>query len=202
MTASMSSRLRLLLDSVPLSRVDSAVLAAQEDQVLAWQLEIGSELGAENVPLAHVVLVVEGTLRVSGLDALGQPFTLRRIHAGEWWGLWSGLSGVAAATCRTTETTKVLHETLQRELAKMVTKEEFKVLEDKHEELAKKVDKMIKDLVERLERMIREVDARVDEEDSAGASQRQVGEREKRNPGGALHWSGVRKLECFSCVLT
>ena len=108
MTASMSSRLRLLLDSVPLSRVDSAVLAAQEDQVLAWQLDIGSELGAENVPLAHVVLVVEGTLRVSGRDALGQPFTLRRIHAGEWWGLWSGLSGVAAATCRTTETTKVL----------------------------------------------------------------------------------------------
>ena len=108
MTASMSSRLRLLLDSVPLSRVDSAVLAAQEDQVLAWQLDIGSELGAENVPLAHVVLVVEGTLRVSGRDAHGQPFTLRRIHAGEWWGLWSGLSGVAAATCRTTETTKVL----------------------------------------------------------------------------------------------
>ncbi len=104
----MSSRLRLLLDSVPLSRVDPAILASQEDQVLAWQLDIGSELGAENVPLAHVVLVVEGTLRISGRDALGQPFTLRRIHAGEWWGLWSGLSGVAAATCRTTETTKVL----------------------------------------------------------------------------------------------
>ena len=67
MTASMSSRLRLLLDSVPLSRVDSAVLAAQEDQILAWQLEIGSELGSENVPLAHVLLVVEGTLRVPSL---------------------------------------------------------------------------------------------------------------------------------------
>ena len=104
----MSSRLRLLLDSVPLSRVDPTVLASQEDQILAWQLDIGSELGAENVPLAHVVLVVEGTLRISGRDALGEPFTLRRIHAGEWWGLWSGLSGVAAATCRTTETTKVL----------------------------------------------------------------------------------------------
>ena len=35
MTASMSSRLRLLLDSVPLSRVPGSVLAAQEDQVLA-----------------------------------------------------------------------------------------------------------------------------------------------------------------------
>ena len=104
----MSSRLRLLLDSVPLNRVDPAVLAAQEDQVLAWQLDIGQELAAENVPLAYVVLVVEGTLRISGRDALGQPFTLRRIHAGEWWGLWSGLSGVSAATCRTTESTKVL----------------------------------------------------------------------------------------------
>ena len=104
----MSSRLRLLLDSVPLSRVPGSVLAAQEDQVLAWQLDIGSELAAENVPLTHVVLVVEGTLRVSGSDALGQPFTIRRIHAGEWWGLWSGLSGVSVATCRTTETTKVL----------------------------------------------------------------------------------------------
>ncbi len=104
----MSSRLRLLLDSLPLSRVNPSVLAAQEDQVLAWQLDIGAELAAENVPLAHVVLVVEGTLRISGRDVHGQPFTLRRIHAGEWWGLWSGLSGVSAATCRTTETTKVL----------------------------------------------------------------------------------------------
>ena len=83
-------------------------LAANENQILAWQIDIGSELSTENVPLAHVVLVVEGTLRISGRDALGQPFTLRRIHSGEWWGLWSGLSGVAAATCRTTETTKVL----------------------------------------------------------------------------------------------
>ena len=108
MTVPMSSRLRLLLDSVPLSCVDPAALAEQEDQVLAWQLDIGQELAAENVPLAYVVLVVEGSLRISGRDALGQPFTLRRIHAGEWWGLWSGLSGVAAATCRSTEITKVL----------------------------------------------------------------------------------------------
>ena len=104
----MSSRLRLLLDSAPLSRVDQSILASQEDQILAWQLDVGAELAAENVPLAHVVLVVEGTLRISGRDALGQPFTIRRIHAGEWWGLWSGLSGVSAATCRTSQTTKVL----------------------------------------------------------------------------------------------
>ena len=86
----MSSRLRLLLDSVPLSRVDPSVLFYQEDQVLAWQLEIGQELGAENVPLAHVVLVVEGTLRISGRDALGQPFTIAQdscrgmVGALEW----------------------------------------------------------------------------------------------------------------------
>ena len=104
----MSSRLRLLLDSVPLSCVDPSVLAKSEDQVLAWKLDIGTELAAENVPLAHVVLVVEGTLRISGRDAHGQPFTIRRIHPGEWWGLWSGLSVVSAATCRATETTKVL----------------------------------------------------------------------------------------------
>ena len=43
----------------------------------------------KNIPLAHVCLVVEGTLRISGRDSLGNPFTLRRVHAGEWWGLWS-----------------------------------------------------------------------------------------------------------------
>ena len=104
----MSSRLRLLLDSVHSSRVDPALLSEKEDQILAWQLDVGQELAAENIPMSYVVLVVEGTLRISGRDALGQPFTLRRIHPGEWWGLWGGLSGVAAATCRTTENAKVL----------------------------------------------------------------------------------------------
>lgn len=63
---------------------------------------------------------------------------------------------------RLVETTQVLHDTLQRELAKMVTKDEFKVLEDKHEKLQKQVDRLEKDLVERLERMIKEVQAQVD----------------------------------------
>ena len=108
MTASISSKLRLLLDSAPLSNVDPNLLAAQEQSIAAWQLDVGQELGAENIPLAHVVLVVEGTLRVSGRDSLGNPFTLRRVHAGDWWGHWSGLSGVSAATCRTTESTKLL----------------------------------------------------------------------------------------------
>ena len=108
MKSSVSSKLRLLLDSSPLCDVDPETLAAQEDSVAAWQLDVGQELAAENIPLAHVVLVVEGTLRVSGRDALGNPFTLRRIHSGEWFGLWSALLGISAATCRTTEPTKLL----------------------------------------------------------------------------------------------
>ena len=104
----MSSKLTLLLGSAPCSKVDPQILADQEDAVAAWQLDIGQELASENIPFAHVVLVVEGTLRVTGRDALGNPFTLRRVHAGEWWGLWSALSGVSAATCRTTESTKLL----------------------------------------------------------------------------------------------
>jgi chromosome segregation ATPase len=63
---------------------------------------------------------------------------------------------------RLTETIRVLHETLEAALAKMVTKDEFKALEEKHYALVARVDKMEKDLVERLERMIREVQAQVD----------------------------------------
>ena len=59
MTSSLSSRLRLLLDSAPLSNVDPTILAEQEDAISAWQLDVGQELAAENVPIAHVVLVVE-----------------------------------------------------------------------------------------------------------------------------------------------
>ena len=108
MTASLSSRLRLLLDSAPLSKVNHRVLAERENDIAAWQLDVGHELASENSPLAHVVLVVEGTLRISGRDAMGNPFTLRRVHAGEWWGLWGSLDGVSAATCRTTQSTKLL----------------------------------------------------------------------------------------------
>ncbi|MDP6310466.1 MAG: ABC transporter transmembrane domain-containing protein, partial [Prochlorococcaceae cyanobacterium ETNP14_MAG_4] len=100
--------MRLLLGSAPLDRVDPELLASSEDQVQAWQLDVGEQLAAENVPFAYVCLVVEGTLRLSGRDAMGQSFTIRRVHAGEWWGLWSGLQGVASATCRTTGPTKLL----------------------------------------------------------------------------------------------
>lgn len=108
MTASISSRVRLLLGSAPLDRVDPELLASSEDQVKAWQLDVGEQLASENVPFAYVCLVVDGTLRLSGRDAMGQSFTIRRVHAGEWWGLWSGLQGVASATCRTTGPTKLL----------------------------------------------------------------------------------------------
>ena len=59
MTASLSSRLRLLLDSAPLSKVNHRVLAERENDIAAWQLDVGHELASENSPLAHVVLVVE-----------------------------------------------------------------------------------------------------------------------------------------------
>jgi len=71
-------------------------------------------------------------------------------------------AAVDATNLRLAETTKVLMETLERELAKMVTKEEFKVLADKHQALEDKVDKMIKDLVERLERLIKDLQSQVD----------------------------------------
>ena len=64
MTSSVSSKLRLLLDSAPFSNVDPELLAQHEDAIAAWQLDIGHELASENIPLSHVVLVVEGTLRV------------------------------------------------------------------------------------------------------------------------------------------
>eukprot|EP00035_Acanthoeca_spectabilis_P022807 m.445863 g.445863 ORF g.445863 m.445863 type:complete len:693 (-) comp19288_c0_seq1:2006-4084(-) len=61
-----------------------------------------------------------------------------------------------------TETVKVLNDTLKKELAKMVTKEEFKVLEDKHNVLKNRVDELEKDIKERLEKMIKECMARID----------------------------------------
>ena len=108
MTSSISSRLQLLIEAPPFDRSDPTLLAQSEEQVQAWQLDLGQELASEEVPFGYVCLVVEGSLRLSGRDAMGQPFTLRRLHAGEWWGLWGGLQGVASATCRTTEATKLL----------------------------------------------------------------------------------------------
>ena len=108
MTVSLSSRVQLLIEAPPFDRADPALLAATEEQVQAWQLDLGQELATEAVPFGYVCLVVEGSLRLSGRDVMGQPFTIRRLHSGEWWGLWGGLQGMASATCRTTETTKLL----------------------------------------------------------------------------------------------
>jgi len=96
------------MESSPLDRADPDRLAQQEEQVQAWQLDQGQELAREGVPFGFVCLVVEGSLRLSGRDSMGQPFTLRRLHRGDWWGLWGGLQGMAAVTCRTTESTKLL----------------------------------------------------------------------------------------------
>ena len=49
--------------------------SANEDSVAAWQLDVGQELASENIPQAHIALVVSGSLRVSGRDAMGNPFT-------------------------------------------------------------------------------------------------------------------------------
>ena len=108
MTVSLSSRVRLLLDAPPFDRADPALLAATEEQVQAWQFDLGYELAREGVPFGYVCLVVEGGLRLTGRDWQGEPFTVRRLHSGEWWGLWSGLAEVAAVTVRTTEPTKLL----------------------------------------------------------------------------------------------
>lgn len=61
-----------------------------------------------------------------------------------------------------TETVKVLNDTLKKELAKMVTKDEFKGLEDKHNTLKNRVDELEKDIKERLERMIKECMAKIE----------------------------------------
>jgi len=108
MTVSLSSRVRLLLDAPPFDRADPELLAATEEQVQAWQFDLGYELAREGVPFGYVCLIVEGGLRLTGRDWQGEPFTVRRLHSGEWWGLGSGLAEVAAVTVRTTEPTKLL----------------------------------------------------------------------------------------------
>ena len=55
-----------------------------------------------------------------------------------------------------------LAESVQEQLAKMVTRDEFKVLEDKHNKLQEQVDKLAKDLIERLEKRINEVQKQID----------------------------------------
>ena len=92
----------------PLDRLPATVLQDTEEQVSAWLLAFGESLAQEGAPFGHVVLVVDGGLRLSGRDALGQEFTLRRVGPGQWWGASSALEGIAAASCRTSADTKML----------------------------------------------------------------------------------------------
>jgi centrosome and spindle pole-associated protein 1 len=127
----------------------------------------------ENTTLQNRIADPEGDKSLQSLVSDGQskislakhviPLTAlkKRVEGCELAGEMNG-AAVDELGLRLAETTKVLHDTLQRELAKMVTKEEFKVLEDKHNALDAKVDKMIKDLVERLERLIKDLQSQVD----------------------------------------
>ena len=63
MTASYSLKVEAPAGFSALTNVDPQILSEREDAIAAWQLNVGQELAAENIPLAHVVLVVEGTLR-------------------------------------------------------------------------------------------------------------------------------------------
>ena len=81
MTASLSSRVQLLLNSAPFSNVDPQILAEREEAVAAWQLDVGQELASESIPIAHVVLVVEVLRKRARCHR--NPFTIRRVQ--EWW---------------------------------------------------------------------------------------------------------------------
>lgn len=98
----------MLMDGPPLDGVDPELLIQQENLVQAWQLPLGEELAREAAPFGFVLRVVEGSLRVSGRDLIGQEFTLRRLGPGEWWGGWSALNGLASASVRTATDCKLL----------------------------------------------------------------------------------------------
>jgi len=96
------------MDGPPLDQLDPSLLIQHEELVQAWALPLGEELAREGAPFGFVLRVVEGSLRVSGRDAMGQEFTLRRLGPGQWWGAWSALNGQAAATVRTATDCKLL----------------------------------------------------------------------------------------------
>lgn len=92
----------------PLDQLPVELLSQAEEQVQAWQLPLGEALATESAPFGFVLLLVSGSLRLSGRDAMGQEFTLRRLQPGQWWGCWSALTGVAAASCRTAAECRML----------------------------------------------------------------------------------------------
>eukprot|EP00040_Diaphanoeca_grandis_P031165 m.185994 g.185994 ORF g.185994 m.185994 type:complete len:695 (+) comp32248_c0_seq3:364-2448(+) len=141
--------------------------------------------GSEYAKVQERLAVLENTTLQNKLSTMGQSKSLESIVAegqsqfslknhlipltqmknriqGAESGIEINANAVDEMNAKFVETVDVLNQTLQRELAKMVTKDEFKVLEDKHNKLQEQVDKMMKDLVERLEKMIKEVAERVD----------------------------------------
>ena len=136
-----------------------ARLEALENTQLQSRLEAMGEKPSKKTLQA---LVQEGQSRFElGKHVIPLTQLKGRVEAVEV-GLQANGQQIDETNHRLTETTRVLHETLEAELKKMVTKEEFKKLEDKHNELAEKVEKMAKDLVERLEKMIKAVQEQVD----------------------------------------
>jgi CRP-like cAMP-binding protein len=96
------------MEGPPLDGVEPSLLMQQENLVQAWQLPLGEELAREAAPFGFVLRVVEGSLRVTGRDLVGQEFTLRKLVPGEWWGAWSALNGQASASVRTATDCKLL----------------------------------------------------------------------------------------------
>jgi len=108
MTAAFSTRLRLLQEGEPLNLLEPELLQRDEELVQAWQLDLGEELAQAAHPASWVIRVVEGSVRLSVPDAQGEPLSLRRLRAGDWFGMGGALDGTAVATCRASEATKVL----------------------------------------------------------------------------------------------
>ena len=86
---SISSRIRLLIKQSPREKFPLDLLQEYESHVGALFVPFGETIASGADPPSSVALVVEGGLRVAGLDASGNEFTLRRISEGEWWGAFS-----------------------------------------------------------------------------------------------------------------
>lgn len=188
MTSSVSSRVRLLQQYPPLDLLPVQLLQSYEEQVSALFIPFGDSLSEELVPSSSVFLIVEGGLRISGRDVLGEDFTLRRLSTGEWWGAWSGLSGLSAATCRTTSDTKLLSVPVElwqllfnagTHLSDWVTKHPQR--EDLYAALRSTLiqrelqDLSLSELLDRLQPLVTSVDIRhVDDLDRLFANQPQI----------------------------
>lgn len=85
----------------------------------------------------HVIPLSKLKARVDGCDA----------------GIQANASGIDTCNDRVT----AFIESIQSQLSKMVTKEEFEALEKKHVQLEERVEALAKDIIERLEKQMKEV---------------------------------------------